>query len=115
MKVRVKRVYDGAEKSDGFRVLADRLWPRGVSKEVAKIDLWAKEVTPSSKLRTWFHKDTKARFDDFSKRYKQEMIGSNEVKHLKVLLKGKRTVTLVTGVKDIEHSHIPALVKRLLK
>ena len=111
MKIKVKRAYEKAAKSDGFRVLADRLWPRGVSKVSAMIDLWAKEVTPSDALRVWFHKDTEGRFGDFSKKYKKEMIQSGEVKSLKSALRGKTTVTLVTGVKDVEHSHIPTLLK----
>ncbi|MFZ2522082.1 MAG: DUF488 family protein [Minisyncoccia bacterium] len=113
MKVKVKRAYDKVEKSDGFRLLADRLWPRGVSKASAKIDLWAKEVTPSNKLRTWFHKDKIKRFGDFSKQYKAELMKNGGVKKLKKSLQGKSIVTIVTGVKDIEHSHIPTLLKML--
>ena len=115
MKIQVKRAYDVVTKSDGFRVLADRLWPRGVTKGSAKIDLWAKEVTPSSKLRTWFHKDQEERFSEFSKRYKEELTQSGEIKNLKAMLPTKGVVTIVTGVKNVERSHIPTLTKMLLK
>ena len=115
MKIQVRRVYDAATKSDGFRVLADRLWPRGVSKASAKIDFWAKEVTPSSKLRTWFHKDQEGRFIDFSKLYKQELVKSREINNLKAMLPARGMITIVTGVKDIEHSHIPTLTKMLFE
>lgn len=113
MKIKVKRAYDKSAKSDGFRVLADRLWPRGVTKISAKIDVWVKNTAPSNKLRVWFHKDKEVRFKAFSKRYKQEIVKMGEVTRLKKMLRGKKVVTLVTGVKDVEHSHIPTLVKML--
>jgi uncharacterized protein YeaO (DUF488 family) len=113
MKVRVKRAYDEVVKDDGFRVLADRLWPRGVTKDEVKIDLWAKDVAPSNELRIWFHKDKGARFKDFSRKYKREAIESKQIAELKRILRGKKEVTIVTGVKDVEHSHIPTLVKML--
>ena len=115
MKLHVKRAYEAEAKDDGFRVLVDRLWPRGVSKASAQIDLWAKEATPSTPLRTWFHKDIEGRFKAFSEKYEQELLGNNEIKNLKSLLRGKKSVTLITGVKDVEHSHIPTLLKMLRK
>jgi len=113
MKLIVKRVYDKFSKEDGFRVLVDRLWPRGVSKEKAKIDMWAKEVAPSGELRSWFHEDKENRFKDFSKRYEMELKKNNALASLKKELKGKKIATLVTAVKDMEASHIP-LLKRYL-
>ncbi|HWA32243.1 MAG TPA: DUF488 family protein [Candidatus Paceibacterota bacterium] len=113
MIIKVKRAYDGVSKGDGLRVLADRLWPRGVSKISAKIDVWAKDVAPSNELRVWFHGDKEKRFGAFSKRYKQELSKSGEVVKLKKTLRGKKVVTIVTGVKDIERSHIPILLKLL--
>lgn len=113
MKVAVKRAYEKTEKTDGYRVLVDRLWPRGVSKAFAKIDIWPKAVTPSHKLRTWFHKNKASRFSEFSKRYKQELVESGEAKELKQAVREKSTITLVTGVKDIKCSHIPTLQKVL--
>ena len=113
MKVRVKRAYDGVAKDDGFRVLADRLWPRGVIKVSAEIDVWAKNVAPSNELRAWFHKNKEERFRDFSKRYKKELVTGAKLKTFKKMLRGKKVVTIVTGVKDVEHSHIPTLMKQL--
>jgi uncharacterized protein YeaO (DUF488 family) len=113
MKIQVKRAYDEVSKGDGLRVLVDRLWPRGVRKTGADIDLWAKGVTPSNELRAWFHSDPEGRFREFSKRYKREVAKSAELQTLKQALRGKKTITLVTGVKDIEHSHIPTLLSML--
>jgi uncharacterized protein YeaO (DUF488 family) len=113
MRTEAKRAYEKAAKDDGYRVLVDRLWPRGVSKAKAKIDLWAKEPAPSAKLRAWFHADPDKRFEEFSKKYAAELKGSAALKDLKKELKGKARVTLVTAVKDIEHSHVPTLLKFL--
>jgi uncharacterized protein YeaO (DUF488 family) len=113
MHMEVKRAYDKAAKDDGYRVLVDRLWPRGVSKASAKIDLWAKDPAPSAQLRSWFHADPDKRFKEFSKKYAAELKGSAALKDLKKELKGKGQVTLVTAVKDIEHSHVPTLLKSL--
>src|SRR5690606_10424406 len=113
MRVIVKRAYDPAGRGDGFRVLADRLWPRGVSKLSAKIDLWAKDVAPSNELRRWFHADKKDRLKEFSKRYDKELASGSSLKNLRSVLRGKGTVTIVTGVKDIDASHIPVLLRRI--
>ena len=107
MKVSVKRVYDTAEKEDGCRILVDRLWPRGITKEEAKIDEWLKDITPSTELRNWFHENKKERYEEFARRYHEELVGLSE-ERLEIL-RGKDEVTLVTAVKDIEHSHIPTL------
>ena len=107
MQITVKRVYDTAEKNDGFRILVDRLWPRGVSKEEAKIDRWLKEIAPSSELRSWFHTNKDQRFEVFSKKYRQEL--SELPLNALAELKDKDIVTLVTAVKDVEQSHIPTL------
>jgi uncharacterized protein YeaO (DUF488 family) len=96
-------------------VLVDRLWPRGVSKASAKIDLWAKESAPSARLRSWFHADPDDRFKEFSKKYAGELKGSQALKDLKKELKGKARVTLVTAVKDIDHSHVPTLLASLAR
>jgi uncharacterized protein YeaO (DUF488 family) len=113
MKIEVKRAYEKAAKEDKYRVLVDRLWPRGVSKATAKIDLWAKESAPSARLRSWFHTNPDARFKEFSKKYAGELKGSPALKDLKKELKGKARVTLVTAVKDVSHSHVPTLLKFL--
>jgi len=113
MKLPVKRAYDAASKADGTRILVDRLWPRGVTKAKAHIDLWAKDLTPTNDLRKWFHGDPEKRFKEFSTKYKAEL--KPKKKEAKELLKGHKKVTLVTAVKDIEHSHIPTLTAFLEK
>lgn len=72
MTVKLKRVYDPPEKGDGFRILVDRLWPRGLSKEKAKVDLWLKEIAPSNCLRKWFGHDPE-KWDVFRKKYREEL------------------------------------------
>ncbi|MGW2816408.1 DUF488 domain-containing protein [Streptomyces sp. NPDC001415] len=109
--MRVRRVYDPPEDGDGVRVLVDRLWPRGLSKERAAVDEWPKELTPSTELRRWYHED-RTRYAEFQERYEAELAGpeqSEALDRLRDLAKG-RTVTLVTAAKDIDHSHVPTLV-----
>ncbi|WP_338673737.1 DUF488 family protein [Streptomyces sp. SCSIO 30461] len=109
--ITVRRVYDSPEPGDGVRVLVDRLWPRGVSKERAAIDEWLKEVAPSGELRTWYHKDA-ARYAEFDARYRRELeagAATQAFAHLCELAAGG-PVTLVTSVKSVEASHVPTLV-----
>ena len=76
-EIKLKRIYDDPSADDGYRVLVDRLWPRGVSKEVAKLDEWDKELAPSTELRKWFdHKEE--RFDEFARRYREELKDKKE-------------------------------------
>lgn len=110
---RVKRIYDSPAKTDGLRILIDRLWPRGIKKEQAKIDYWAKELTPSRELIAWFHEDKEMRYKEFSSRY-QNYLKNNEI-NLDKIIGDKKLVSLVTAVKDIDHSHIPSLLKFLNK
>ncbi len=107
MEVLVKRIYEPEEDEDGYRILADRLWPRGVSKENAKIDLWLKGIAPSKELRTWFHKDKTGRYKEFTKRYKTELKLLN--KDVFTEIKQYKVITLITATRDIECSHIPTL------
>lgn len=115
--IRVRRVYDPPEEDDGTRVLVDRLWPRGVSKEHAAVDVWAKDVTPSKELRTWYHEDRSAdRYDDFVDRYRTELgdpAHAEAVEALLALVREGGPVTLVTAVKDVPASHVPVLVDHL--
>ncbi|MFC9947485.1 DUF488 domain-containing protein [Streptomyces pratensis] len=115
--IRVRRVYDPPEDDDGTRVLVDRLWPRGLSKEHAAVDLWAKDVTPSKELRTWYHEDRSAnRYDDFVDRYRTELrdpAHTEAVEGLLALLRRGGPVTLLTAVKDVPASHVPVLVGHL--
>lgn len=113
--LRVRRVYDPEEDGDGTRVLVDRLWPRGVSKERAAIDKWLKDVTPSDELRSWYHEDRSGtRYDEFVDRYRAELadpVHTAAVDELTALVReGGGPVTLVTAVKDVPHSHVPVLV-----
>ena len=105
IKIRVKRIYDEAEAEDGFRILADRLWPRGIAKNKAQIDLRAKELTPSNELRKWFH-TAPDRLKEFAKRYRAELAERrDEMKSLFYNL-NQNVITLVTATKDLEHGHV---------
>ena len=104
MNVRVKRVYEPAEAEDGFRVLVDRLWPRGLSKEVARVDLWVKELAPSTELRRWFHSDAGS-WAEFKKRYRKELSANREVATDLRKRLGRKKTTFVFAVKDAEHNH----------
>ncbi len=107
----VKRIYDEVVSGDGYRVLADRLWPRGVSRARAGIDLWAKEVTPSAGLRRAFHR-AQISFGEFETRYRAELAASGAAAELIARLPPGR-ITLLTAVKDQEHSHLPVLLAAL--
>ncbi len=107
-EIQIKRIYEDASKNDGFRVLVDRVWPRGVSKENAKLDEWMKEIAPSTELRKWFdHKEE--RFDEFSKKYKIEINAHPDlVERLLEKAKEKR-LTLLYGAKDETHNQAVVL------
>nr|WP_272214669.1 DUF488 family protein [Marinicella sp. W31]MDC2880302.1 DUF488 family protein [Marinicella sp. W31] len=110
MPVKIKRVYDQPDNSDGLRVLVDRLWPRGLSKDKACIDLWAKEVAPSSDLRKWFaHR--KDRWEAFQRRYRVELAENAALDEL-CAKSEKDTVTLLYGARDpcINHARVLAAV-----
>lgn len=103
MDVRRKRAYEAAAPTDGHRVLIDRIWPRGVSRERARLDEWARELAPSSELRQWFGHDP-ARFSEFRRRYESELAVQEE--KLRELRRRARrgTLTLVYGARDTEHN-----------
>ncbi|MFF8959827.1 DUF488 domain-containing protein [Streptomyces sp. NPDC014894] len=111
---RVRRVYDPPDPADGRRILVDRLWPRGLSKERAGVDEWLKDVTPSGELRTAYHAG-RLDFAAFRDRYRAELAEPERVAAVGRLLELARgsAVTLVTAVKDPEHSHVPVLVEHL--
>lgn len=103
MEIKIKRVYDDPERSDGYRILVDRVWPRGMTKEKAAADLWLKDAGPSTELRKWFNHDP-AKWAEFKKRYTTELkknsVSMNEIKeHAK-----KGPVTLVYSAKDEAHN-----------
>jgi uncharacterized protein YeaO (DUF488 family) len=109
----LKRVYEPMEKSDGFRVLVDRLWPRGLKKETAHLDVWMKEVAPSSDLRKWFSHDP-GKWIEFSKEYKAELKKSFQAAELIRYCKKHKTVTLLYSAKDEEHNQALVL-QRFIK
>ena len=111
--IKVKRVYEPPSEADGFRVLVDRLWPRGLTKERAAVDLWLKDIAPSTELRKWFGHDP-AKWKQFQVRYRKEL---GEKKDALSLLKKKakeHTVTLVYGARDEERNEAVVL-KRILE
>ncbi len=111
--LKVKRAYEKPERSDGKRILVDRLWPRGISKEKAKLHLWLKEIAPSPELREWFGHDPK-KWLEFKKRYRAELRGKKELLAEIRKLAEKETVTLVYGSKEERYNDAVAL-KSFLK
>ncbi len=102
-ELKLKRVYEPPHKDDGTRILVDRLWPRGLTKEKAKVDLWLKEIAPSTELRKWFGHDPK-KWRSFRERYQTELKHhSDQLKLLKSKAK-EGTVTLIYGARDQEHN-----------
>ena len=97
--IRIKRIYDGSSKSDGYRILVDGLWPRGMSKEKAGIDEWLKEVAPSTKLRQWYNHDPD-RFSEFKERYWAELSDNPALKKLEYQINSHETVTLLYASKS---------------
>jgi uncharacterized protein YeaO (DUF488 family) len=108
--IQLKRVYEKPSRKDGVRILVDRLWPRGLTKERAAVSLWLKDVAPSSELRKWFGHDP-AKWKEFQVRYRKEL---RQKKDALKLLKQKsedRTVTLVYGARDEQHNEAVVLRK----
>jgi uncharacterized protein YeaO (DUF488 family) len=112
MDVQLKRAYEPALASDGYRVLIDRLWPRGVTREKAGLDEWARELAPSTTLRTWFGHDP-ARFAQFRLRYAEEL-AAQEMKLRELRRRARHgTLTLVYGARDTEHNDAVVLAEIL--
>ena len=113
--IKIKRAYDKPSKEDGYRILVDRLWPRGVSKDEAKIDLWLKEISPSNELREWFSHDPK-KWEGFKSKYRDELKEKAElIKELKKIEKEKKTITLLYSAKDEQHNNVIVLSEILKK
>src|SRR5574337_1272225 len=115
MSIRLKRVYEAVAEEDGYRVLVDRLWPRGLSKERARVDLWLKEIAPSNELRTWFGHDPE-KFAEFRRIYEAELAletGQAALTKLRDLAK-EGPVTLVFAARDTEHVNAVVLRDLLL-
>jgi uncharacterized protein YeaO (DUF488 family) len=106
---RIKRIYDAPSPDDGFRVLVDRLWPRGVSKEKAAVDLWLKDAKPSNPLRHWIHADL-AQWPEFRRQYYAELGAQPEAVVLLKDAASKGAVTLLTAAKDEAQNHVLVLV-----
>lgn len=111
--VKIKRIYEKLEEDDGYRILIDHLWPRGISKEKAKIDLWFEEISPSNELRQWFNHDPE-KWLEFQKKYKEELKLKKEiVNELKEIIKKKKKVTLLYSAVDMKYNNAVALKKIL--
>lgn len=112
MEIEIKRAYEDAEPADGYRVLIDRLWPRGVSKQRAELDAWEKELGPSTELRKWFGHEP-GRFEQFRRRYIEELRGQRD--RLSALRRRARDgrVTLVHSARDTEHNDAVVLAEIL--
>jgi uncharacterized protein YeaO (DUF488 family) len=112
MVLHTKRVYESVSADDGYRVLVDRLWPRGIAKDEAKIDLWLKDIAPSSGLREWFgHKPE--RFAEFARCYKAELEANPALAQLKEVITRHETVTLLYGARDEQHNQAIVLAAYL--
>jgi len=113
VSIRLKRIYEEPDSRDGYRVLVDRLWPRGVSKEEANIDEWLKEIAPSDELRQWFDHDAQ-RWAEFRRRYLTELTHHRELLRPLTRRATKAPVTLLFGAKDTEHNNA-VVIKQYLK
>lgn len=114
--LRIKRVYDPPATEDGLRVLVDRLWPRGLSKEAAAVDIWLKEIAPSAELRTWFGHEP-GRWPEFQRRYGEELSSperSAALERLRQAVREKGAVTLLFGAREETHNHA-AMLREILK
>lgn len=112
--IKLKRIYDDYSKNDGYRILIDRLWPRGISKERAKVNLWIKEISPSNELRRWYH-DNLQKTKQFETKYKRELKDSSEsLEEIKNKIRGKKTITLLYASKDPKPAHA-IILQQMLK
>ena len=101
--IATKRIYESASKSDGFRVLVDRIWPRGVSKQDAALACWARDLAPSNELRKWFDHDP-AKWEEFQQRYRKELKTCRTELDELLEMAGAEPITLLFGAKDTEHN-----------
>ena len=106
--IRIKRVYEPVDPDDGTRVLVDRLWPRGISKEQVRLDIWQKDIAPSSELRKWFNHDP-ARWDEFRRRYFAELDKNSDAWKPLFKLAHSGNVTLLYSARDSEHNNAAVL------
>lgn len=115
MSIRLKRVYDPAAESDGYRILVDRVWPRGLTEETARVDLWLRRIAPTTELRKWYSHDVE-KWTDFQRRYEEELARHGELLDLiGDIERHRKTVTLLFGAKDEDHNQANVLVDVLKK
>jgi uncharacterized protein YeaO (DUF488 family) len=111
--IQLKRVYEKPSPKDGLRILVDRLWPRGLTKERAAVNLWMKDVAPSTELRKWFNHDP-AKWKEFQVRYRKELAGKKDALKSLMLKAKEQAVTLLYGARDEKHNEALVL-KRILE
>ncbi|MDO4879964.1 MAG: DUF488 family protein [Capnocytophaga sp.] len=107
MEILLKRIYENEDISDGYRILADKLYPRGIKKENLHIDLWAKDIAPSDEVRKFFHQTNN--FEDFYKKYTEELLVNENFSLFLEKIKDKNIITLLTAGKDIYKSQLVVL------
>lgn len=108
-QILLKRIYEQPAPQDGYRILLDRIWPRGITKEEADYDEWRKDITPSSDLRHWFHEDPKNNWQTFKIRYEMEIKQNPDFIPFIQDIKKHPVVTFLTAAKDLNHCHLPIL------
>ncbi len=109
-EIKIKRIYEKPDASDGYRILVDRLWPRGMKKETAAIDLWLKEVAPSNTLRQWFNHEPE-KWQEFKNRFVEELVEKQEQLATIATKAKSQTVTLLYSAKDEKHNNAMALLE----
>lgn len=112
MKIQTKRIYEPATATDGYRILVDRLWPRGLTKEAAAVDRWMKDVAPSHELRKWFHHDME-NWDGFVEQYHEELKDSAAFRELQSLVSEQQVVTLLYAAKTADYNQAQVLREML--
>lgn len=113
MTIKVKRIYEPDSEDDGYRLLVDRLWPRGLTEETAGVDLWMRDVAPSTELRKWYGHEID-KWPEFRERYEEELIHHGELLDLiRDIEQHRKTVTLLFGAKDEEHNEANVLAEVL--
>jgi uncharacterized protein YeaO (DUF488 family) len=114
MDIHIKRAYEPPSPNDGTRILVDRLWPRGLTKEEASVDLWLKEIAPSPELRVWFGHDP-SKWQEFRSRYREELRGKSDLMASVKERAENGAVTLLYAAKDEKHNHVLVLLEQLVR
>lgn len=114
-RIRIKRVYAPEETADGFRVLVDRMWPRGMRRDEVHYDVWATKITPSTALRQWYHADPATRWTEFRRKYTDELRASADVRAFVEMIREKPVVTLLFASKNAAENHALILQDYLQK